>query len=171
MRRLPEASRDTRTGAGRSRIANADLKDGPRFLAMMLQAGVDDHDLAAVAGVTERTLGRWWKDLRDAELETIARTRPTRRYIELPRAMMTDETLSTAAKVTALAIGAYVKEDGVAQVGQDTLLTREWIARKLSGHVAALSRQDTTSRRGHCCGAEGGRRRTAIGGAGEQPAG
>jgi hypothetical protein len=123
------------------RIANADLKDGPRLLAMLLQAGVEDHHLAEAAGVTDRTLGRWWSELRAADLEGIARTRPTRRYCELPRGLVTDQDLTTGQKITALAIGAFMK-DGVAQVGEEQLC--EWRSmgsrNKLSGHITALER-------------------------------
>lgn len=122
------------------RIANADLSDQARLLAMLLQAGVEDHQLAEAANVTDSTLDHWWTELRAADMEDIARTRPTRRYIELPRGLVTDPDLSVAAKVTALAVAAYMI-NGVVQVGQEKLAARRKRERaRVSNDVMALER-------------------------------
>jgi DNA-binding transcriptional ArsR family regulator len=119
------------------KIVNADIGDGAKVLGALLSAGVPDDEIAAAAGVSQRTVERWWKELREAKLETAART-PSRRHVRVPRGMLLDPELSTGVKATAMTLAAYMN-DGRGQVGQEALAEARGTRRAtISEHVAAL---------------------------------
>jgi len=105
------------------RIVSGRLSDGATLAGALLAAGITEKEIATTAAVSERTVARWLAELRRAGLEAISRTRPTRRFVEVPRCALLDRSLSTAAKVTLLHLATYVR-DGRAQVGQEQLAKR-----------------------------------------------
>ena len=119
------------------KIVNADIGDGAKVLAALLSAGVPDDEIAAAAGVSQRTVERWCKELRESKLETAART-PSRRHVRVPGGMLLDLGLSTGVKATAMTLAAYMN-DGRGQVGQEALAEARGTRRAtISEHVAAL---------------------------------
>jgi DNA-binding transcriptional ArsR family regulator len=133
------------------KIVNADIGDGAKVLAALLSAGVLDDEIAAAAGVSQRTVERWWKELRAAKLETAART-PSRRHVRVPRGMLLDPELSTGVKATAMILAAHMN-DGRGQVGQEALAEARGTRRAtISEHVAALEAEGylIVSREAYC---------------------
>ena len=140
------------------KIVNANIGDGAKLLAALLSAGVPDDEIPTAANVSTRTADRWWKELREAKLESVART-PSRRHVRIPRGMLLDPTLSTGVKATAMTLAAYMN-DGRGQVGQEALAeARDTRRATISEHVALLEAEGyiVISREAYC-GAKGRRR-------------
>lgn len=133
------------------KIVNADIGDGAKLLGALLSAGVTDDEIPAAADVSERTADRWWKELREAKLEMVART-PSRRHVRVPRGMLLDTDLSTGVKATAMSLAAYMN-DGRGQVGQEALAEARGTRRAtISEHVATLEEAGylVVSREAYC---------------------
>ena len=132
------------------KIINADIGDRAKVLAALLAAGVPDDEIAAAAGVSQRTVERWWKELREAKLETAART-PSRRHVRVPRGMLLDPQLSTGVKATAMTLAAYMN-DGRGQVGQEALAEARGTRRATIASTSRRWRFGYLVSRGAYCG-------------------
>jgi len=101
-------------------LLTAGLSDGALALAYVIAAGADEEELMRVLCVTDRTLRRWWAELREAGLEEVTRAIPTRRFVTVPRGLLLDPDIPRAAKVTSLHLASY-ERNGRMKVSQEQL--------------------------------------------------
>ena len=114
--------------AGEVRIPRAlltsGLNGGALLLAELVCAGVPDHELRHQLGdVCDRTLRRYWAQVREAFDEVLLRTRPTERFFTVRIALLTDAALPIAARVAGLHVAAAMR-NGRAKPGHEVIARR-----------------------------------------------
>jgi putative DNA primase/helicase len=116
-----------------------ELKDGPKLLAGLVAAGVqDDAAIAEIAGVTPRTVADWWRAIRKAQLEEIVRTRPSRSYVLVSEALLHDRRAAIQERVSGIHLRAFAN-NGVASVSGVALAAHRRLSRQtVSEHLHRL---------------------------------
>ena len=123
------ASSASRYSPGPVRIANkilraAELTDGAIFLALLIAAtggAVTNAEVEALAGVTEKTVRNWKRELREADLLDVATDRPVDRYTLIPVRIILDADLSRAEVRLFAWLTRIADADGKAQAGQEVI--------------------------------------------------